>query len=56
MTYPKKSDLNTVKERLNFEIPPQTISQNPIYSIQPNNFPIQNFPPQTNIFRQIPQA
>ena len=55
MTYPKKSDLNTVKERLNFDIPPQTAANNPIYSVPNNNFQVQNLPPQTNFFRQIPQ-
>jgi hypothetical protein len=55
MTYPKKSDLNTVKERLNFDIPPQTAANNPIYSVPNNNFQVQILPPQTNFFRQIPQ-
>ena len=55
MTYPKKSDLNTVKERLNFDIPPQTAANNTIYSVPNNNFQVQNLPPQTNFFRQIPQ-
>ncbi len=54
MTYPKKSDLNTVKERLNFDIPPQTAATNPVYSVPSNNFQVQNIPPQTTFFRQVP--
>ena len=55
MTNPKKSDLNTVKERLNFDIAPQKDANNPIYSVPSKNVQVQNLPPQANFFRQIPQ-
>lgn len=54
MTYPKKSDLNTVKERLNFDIPPQTVVVNPIKSVPSNSVHVQNIPTQANFFKQIP--